>query len=86
MRVDPSYFPDHMQETGGYQDSGAVTFRNLNDVARRGLDIALRGGSSAEVKEEMRQDLDRKRHLGFDMDFENYLMGKLETEIRKAND
>ena len=86
MGVDPSYFPEQTQENGEYEDSGADTFRNLNDVARRGMDIALRGGSREEVREAMMQDFDRKRKLGFDMDFENYMMGRFETEVRKANE
>ena len=86
MGVDPSYFPDQKQDDGGYEDSGSDTFRNLNDVARRGMDIALRGGSAEEVRDAMQHDFARKRQLGFDMDFENYLIGKFEAEVRKANE
>ncbi len=86
MGVDPSYFPDQRQDDGGYEDCGSDTFRNLNDVARRGMDIALRGGSAEEVRDAMQHDFARKRQLGFDMDFENYLIGKFEAEVKKANE
>ena len=84
--VDPDYFPDRSLPGGEYEDTGADTFRNLNDVARHGMDIALRGGSYDEIKKGMREDFDRKKNLGFDMKFRNYTLTNFEMEVRKANE
>ena len=84
--VDPDYFPDRSLPGGEYEDTGADTFRNLNDVARHGMDIAMRGGSYDEIKKGMRDDFDRKQNLGFDMNFRNYALTNLEMEVRKANE
>ena len=84
--VDPDYFPDRSLPGGEYEDTGADTFRNLNDVARHGMDIALRGGSYDEIKKGMREDFDRKQNLGFDMKFRNYTLTNFEMEVRKANE
>ena len=70
--VDQDYFPDKQLENGQYEDTGADTFRNLNDVARCGMDTAMRGGTYSEIRNAMQNDFDRKRNLGFDMDFRNY--------------
>ena len=48
--VDPDYFPDRSLPDGSYEETGADTFRNLNDVARHGMDIAMRGGTYDEIK------------------------------------
>lgn len=48
--VPAEYFPDKALPGGGYEDTGADTFRNLNDVAVHGMDIAMRGGTYDEIK------------------------------------
>lgn len=70
--VDQDYFPDRPVDNGQYEDTGADTFRNLNDVARRGMDTAMRGGTYNEIRNAMQDEFDRKRSFGFDMDFQNY--------------
>ncbi len=70
--VDQDYFPDRPLDNGQYRDTGADTFRNLNDVARHGMDTAMRGGTYSEIRNAMQDEFDRKRSLGFDMDFQNY--------------
>lgn len=84
--VDPDYFPDRSLPGGEYEDTGSDTYRNLNDVARHGLDIAMRGGSYDEIKKGMREVFDRKQNLGFDMQFRNYALTNFEMKVRKANE
>ncbi|MBQ6502906.1 MAG: hypothetical protein IJI57_03220, partial [Flexilinea sp.] len=80
------YFPDRSLADGGYEDTGADTFRNLNDVARHGMDIAMRGGTYDEIRKGMQEDFDKKQSLGFDMNFRNYTLKKFEMEVKKANE
>ena len=84
--VDPDYFPDKSLPNGEYEDTGADTFRNLNDVARHGMDIAMRGGTYEEIKKGMREDFDKKQRLGFDMKFQNYTLTNFEMEVKRANE
>ena len=84
--VDPDYFPDKAMPEGEYEDTGADTFRNLNSVARHGMDIAMRGGDYDEIKRGMREDFEKKQNLGFDMQFRNYTLNKFEMEVKKANE
>ena len=84
--VDPDYFPDKSLPNGEYEDTGADTFRNLNDVARHGMDIAMRGGTYDEIKKGMREDFDKKQRLGFDMKFQNYTLTNFEMEVKRANE
>ena len=84
--VDSDYFPDRSLPDGGYEDTGADTFRNLNDVARHGMDIAMRGGTYDEIKKGMREDFEKKQNLGFDMKFQNYTLTNFEMEVKKANE
>ena len=84
--VDSDYFPDRSLPDGGYEDTGADTFRNLNDVARHGMDIAMRGGAYDEIKKGMREDFEKKQNLGFDMKFQNYTLTNFEMEVKKANE
>ena len=84
--IDPDYFPDRKLADGRYEDTGSDTFRNLTDVAGKGMDIALRGGNYEEIRNGMQEDFDKKRRLGFDMDFQNYLLGSFEMEVKRAND
>ena len=84
--VNPDYFPDKALPGRRYEDTGADTFRNLNDVARHGMDIAMRGGTYDEIKKGMREDFDKKQSLGFDMNFQNYTLSNFEMEVRKANE
>ena len=84
--VDPDYFPDRSLPDGSYEETGADTFRNLNDVARHGMDIAMRGGTYDEIKKGMREDFDKKQRLGFDMKFQNYTLTNFEMEVKRANE
>ena len=84
--VDPGYFPDRPLPDGGYEDTGADTFRNLSDVARHGMDIAMRGGTYDEIKRGMREDFEKKQDLGFDMKFRNYTLTNFEMEVRRSNE
>jgi len=84
--VDQDYFPDKSLPNGEYEDTGADTFRNLNDVARHGMDIAMRGGTYDEIKKSMREDFDKKQRLGFDMKFQNYTLTNFEMEVKRANE
>lgn len=84
--VDPDYFPERALPGGGYEDTGSNTFRNLNDVARRGMDTALRGGAYDEIKKGMREDFEKKQNLGFDMQFRNYTLTNFEMEVKRANE
>ena len=84
--VDQDYFPDKSLPNGEYEDTGADTFRNLNDVARHGMDIAMRGGTYDEIKKGMREDFDKKQRLGFDMKFQNYTLTNFEMEVKRANE
>ena len=84
--VDPDYFPDMKLPDGNYGDTGADTFRNLNDVARKGMDTAMRGGTYDEILKTMQMDFDKKRNLGFDMDFRNYRMNRFGMEVKRANE
>ena len=84
--VDPDYFPDRPLPDSGYEDTGADTFRNLNAVARRGMDIAMRGGTYDEVKRGMQMDFEKKQDLGFDMKFRNYTLTNFEMEVRRSNE
>ncbi len=84
--MDPDYFPDRFLPDGSYEDTGADTFRNLNDVARHGMDIAMRGGTYDEIKKGMREDFDKKQSLGFDMKFQNYTLTKFEMEVKRSNE
>lgn len=84
--VDSDYFPDRSLPDGGYEDTGADTLRNLNDVARHGMDIAMRGGTYDEIKKGMREDFEKKQNLGFDMKFQNYTLTNFEMEVKKANE
>ena len=84
--VDPDYFPDKAMPEGEYEDTGADTFRNLNSVARHGMDIAMRGGDYDEIKRGMREEFEKKQNLGFDMQFRNYTLNKFEMEVKKANE
>ncbi len=79
--VDPEYFPN-----GEYEVTGADTFRNLNDVAGKGMDIAMRGGTYEDILRGMQADFGNKRKLGFDMDFRNYRTGRFETEEKRADE
>ena len=84
--VDPDYFPDNPLPNGEYEDTGTDTFRNLNSVARHGMDIAMRGGDYDEIKRGIREDFEKKQNLGFDMQFRNYTLNKFEMEVKKANE
>ncbi len=84
--VDPDYFPDKSLPDGGYEDTGADTFRNLSDVARHGMDIAMRGGTYDEIKRGMREDFEKKQDLGFDMRFRNYTLTNFEMEMKRSNE
>ena len=84
--VDPGYFPDRPLPDGGYEDTGSDTFRNLSDVARHGMDIAMRGGTYDEIKRGMREDFEKKQNLGFDMEFRNYTLTNFEIEVRRSNE
>ena len=82
----PDSFPEKSLPDGGYEDTGADTFRNLNDVARHGMDIAMRGGTYDEIRKSMLEEFDKKQNLGFDMNFRNYTLTKFEMEVGKANE
>ncbi len=84
--VSADYFPDKALPEGGYEDTGTDTFRNLNDVAEHGLDIAMRGGTYDEIKKGMLEDFEKKQDLGFDMNFRNYTLTNFEREVKKANE
>ncbi len=84
--VDPEYFPEKTLPNGEYEDTGADTFRNLDDVARHGMDIAMRGGTYDEIRNGMREDFERKQRLGFDMKFQNYTLTNFEMEVKRANE
>ena len=84
--VPAEYFPDKALPGGGYEDTGADTFRNLNDVAVHGMDIAMRGGTYDEIKKGMFADFEKKQNLGFDMNFRNYTITNFEREVKKANE
>ena len=84
--VPADYFPDKALPEGGYEDTGADTFRNLNDVAVHGMDIAMRGGTYDEIKKGMLADFEKKQNLGFDMNFRNYTITNFEREVKKANE
>ena len=84
--VDPEYFPEKTLPNGEYEDTGADTFRNLDAVARHGMDIAMRGGTYDEIRNGMREDFERKQRLGFDMKFQNYTLTNFEMEVKRANE
>ena len=84
--VDPEYFPEKTLPNGEYEDTGADTFRNLDAIARHGMDIAMRGGTYDEIRNGMREDFERKQRLGFDMQFQNYTVTNFELEVKRANE
>ena len=84
--VDPDYFPDRSLSDGRYEDTGADTFRNLNNVAGYGMDIAMRGGTYDEIKKGMLEDFEKKQALGYDMNFRNYTLANFEMEVGRVNE
>ena len=58
-----------IHNSGSTEINRQDTFRNLIDISRMGIDIAVAGGTYEEIRNGMYEEFERRRAFGCDMDF-----------------